>query len=100
MEGIDLHFQALERCRTKVGKLANRIRDELSDDHPAPPSNTSDYGDLTGSAALAGLVDTLEGLIHEELQQVREKLGGVEHALETVQNNVRGANDASGPGER
>ncbi|MEU0484445.1 hypothetical protein ABZ260_35355 [Streptosporangium sp. NPDC006013] len=95
MAGIDLHFQALERCRTKVGKLANQVRDELSDDHPAPPSNTSDYGGLTASTRLAGLVDSLEGFIDEELQQVREKLRGVERALETVQDNVRGANNAS-----
>ncbi|WP_329085337.1 MULTISPECIES: hypothetical protein [unclassified Streptosporangium] len=98
--GIDLHFQALEQCRKDVGKLANEVRDEVGDNHPASPSNTSDYGKLTGSAALAGLVDDLEKLIDDELRQVTEKLKGVERAMSGVQDNVRGADDASRPGGR
>jgi hypothetical protein len=37
-----------------VGKPANEIRDETGDSHPAPPSNTVDDGEPTGSIVMVG----------------------------------------------
>ncbi|GAA4233995.1 archaellum component FlaC [Streptosporangium album] len=94
MAGTDIHFDALEQCRTTTKKLAGKYGD-LADTYPATSADSSIFGRLTDSSALASAIDTIEKMVDDELGQVKNKLEGVERALDTVQENVRGANKAS-----
>ncbi|MFJ2030196.1 hypothetical protein [Streptosporangium sp. NPDC087985] len=93
--GTDIHFDALDQCRTTTKKLAGKYGD-LGGTYPATSTDSSIFGRLADSGALAGAVDMIENTVDSELGQVKSKLEGVERALDDVQENVRKVNRATG----
>ncbi|GGL56175.1 hypothetical protein [Planomonospora parontospora] len=98
MAGVDLHYEALERCRTAAKTLAGKFAD-LGAGYPAKGTDSSVFGRLADSSALATAVDEVETAVDGELGHATSRLKGVERALDLVQDNVRGANRAGGAAE-
>ncbi|SNS79726.1 hypothetical protein SAMN05216276_101685 [Streptosporangium subroseum] len=95
MAGLDLHFDALEQCRTATNKVVKQFR-ALSGLYPAQGSDSSIFGKLADSSALATALDDVEKTIDSELGSVTSKLDAVERALDDVQRNVRKADNPDG----
>lgn len=95
MAKIDLHRQALEDCQSSANRLSKEFAD-LAGQYPAKSADSKIFGDLTGSASLAAVLDKIETGVSGELGQAQHKLQGVERALEKVVDNVRAANKSSG----
>ena len=99
MAGFDIHFQALESCRTAVRKAWGQY-ETLHGGLPGTAGRTAGtpaaaFGHVDGAAALAAAVDTAFSTLTAEVADARTKLKKVERALETVQDNVRGAHKAT-----
>ncbi|WP_328855629.1 hypothetical protein OHB01_16935 [Microbispora hainanensis] len=95
MTGFDIHFQALESCRTAVRKAWGQYESLHGGLPETPGARAADFGHVDGAAALAAAVDTAYSALTSEAADARTKLKGVERALETVQDNVRTANEAT-----
>ncbi|MFD8532942.1 hypothetical protein ACFV0L_36585 [Streptosporangium canum] len=88
MANLDIHFDALDDCRTAAKKLAGKFGD-LAETYPAQSTDSSIFGKLTSSSALAAAVDGIEKTVDSEMGNVKSKLEGVERALSTVEENLR-----------
>lgn len=97
MAGIDYNYDALEQCRTTAKKLVGKFG-ELGDPYPAKGTDSTVFGRLTDSSALATAVDGIERTVDEELANVTGKLKDVERALNDIEDNVRAADAANGAG--
>ncbi|MEV7009906.1 hypothetical protein [Streptosporangium sp. NPDC051022] len=97
MAGIDYNYDALEQCRTTAKKLVGKFG-ELGDPYPARGTDSTVFGRLTDSAALAAALDGVEKTVDDELANVTGKLRDVERALNDIEDNVRRANAANGAG--
>jgi hypothetical protein len=93
--GFDIHFQALESCRTAVSKAWGQYESLHGGLPEAPGTPAAAFGHADGAAALAAAVDTAYAALTAETSDARNKLKGVERALESVQDNVRTANKAT-----
>ncbi|MFF5212391.1 hypothetical protein [Streptosporangium sp. NPDC000396] len=99
MAGLDLHYAALEQCRTNTKKVAGKF-DDLDRAYPAATTDSLIFGKLTDSSTLATAVDGIEKTIGAEAGFAKSKLEAVERALDTVQENVRDAHKATSDGGR
>ncbi|MEV4251515.1 hypothetical protein AB0J63_50285 [Streptosporangium canum] len=88
MKNIDVHFDALDDCRTAARKLMGKFG-ALAETYPAQSTDSSIFGKLTSSSALAAAVDEIEKTVDSEMGIVQSKLDGVEHALGTVWETLR-----------
>ncbi|SFL23791.1 hypothetical protein SAMN05216275_1892 [Streptosporangium canum] len=88
MANLDIHFDALDDCRTAAKKIAGKFGD-LAETYPAQTTDSSMFGRLTSSSELATLVDGIEKTVDSEMGDVQNKLKGVERALSTVEENLR-----------
>jgi hypothetical protein len=95
MAKVDVHLKALEDCGHVANILYKEFKD-IADGYPAKGADATIFGRLDGAGKLAGLLDTVEGDLAEEFGKAQSNLKGVEHALDLVRDNVRGANKASG----
>ena len=91
MAGVDLNREALARLRvsvhTQAGKLAT-----VGDGFPAKDAaGSSLFGTLTGATELAAAIGTVETHVDEEMTAVKNRLDGVERALDTVEDNIQKA---------
>ena len=93
--GFDIHFQALESCRTAVSKASGQYETLHGGLPETPGTRAAAFGRVDGAAALAGAIDTAFAALTAEVADARTKLKGVERALESVQDNVRTANTAT-----
>ncbi|MEU1386289.1 MULTISPECIES: hypothetical protein [unclassified Nonomuraea] len=94
MAGLDIHFEALDDCRIAAHAVANKFGD-LADGFPATAVDSSIFGKLAGSSALATVVDGVEGVTDRECGKAKSLVQSVERALDLVESNVRKANDPS-----
>ncbi|GAA2210613.1 hypothetical protein GCM10009850_060720 [Nonomuraea monospora] len=90
--GLDIHFDALDDCRTATRTLSGQFGD-LADGYPAERPDSTIFGRLGGSSGLADAVRTVETTCDSEFGKARSLLKSVERALDVVQDNVRRAND-------
>ncbi|MER7207237.1 hypothetical protein [Streptosporangium sp. NPDC000239] len=95
MAGIDYSYDALEQCRTTVHELMKNFG-ELGGPYPAKTTDSTIFGRLTDSSALAEFLDGIEKTVDGELTNVTGKLKDVERALNDIEDNVRTANRAGG----
>nr|WP_189181284.1 hypothetical protein [Microbispora rosea] len=95
MAGFDIHFQALESCRTAVRRAWGQYESLHGGLPDSPDTGSALFGRVDGAAALAEAVDTAYGVLSAETADARTKLKGVERALEAVQDNVRTAHKAT-----
>ncbi|MEU7877329.1 hypothetical protein [Microbispora bryophytorum] len=95
MAGFDIHFQALESCRTAVSKAWGQYESLHGGLPETPGTRAAAFGHVDGAAALAAAVDTAYAALTVEVADARTKLKGVERALESVQDNVRTAHKAT-----
>ncbi|MEV7803887.1 hypothetical protein AB0O28_13140 [Microbispora sp. NPDC088329] len=95
MAGFDIHFQALESCRTAVSKAWGQYESLHGGLPETPGTPAAAFGHVDGAAALAEAVGTAYAALTAETADARNKLKGVERALETVQDNVRTAHKAT-----
>ncbi|MEV0236476.1 hypothetical protein [Nonomuraea sp. NPDC050786] len=94
MAGLDIHFDALDDCRSSAKTLIGKFGD-LADGYPAGRPDSTIFGKLGDSSALADAVSTVETTADSEFGQVKSLVESVERALDQVQENVRRANDPS-----
>ncbi|MFD1931559.1 MULTISPECIES: hypothetical protein [Nonomuraea] len=98
MAGLDVHFQALNEC----GRAAKNASKALvpgdmmaADKLPALPGKLTDstaFGKLDNSHSLAADIDKIwTEVVKDDLEEARNKLGGVERALDKVETNIRAA---------
>ncbi|NUO96804.1 MAG: hypothetical protein HOV96_15060 [Nonomuraea sp.] len=94
MAGLDIHFDALDDCRTAAKTVAGKFGD-LADGYPAKAADSSIFGKLAGSSALATAVDLVESTADREFGKAKSLVQSVERALDLVESNVRKANSPS-----
>ncbi|GAA3471602.1 hypothetical protein [Nonomuraea roseola] len=96
MAVLDVHFKALDDCADAAADAAKRLvpADMLLGKTPAPPKDveSSIFGRLDHSHDLASDVQKIwRDILGTDLQDGRERLRGVERALDKVQSNIREA---------
>ncbi|NJP98229.1 hypothetical protein HCN51_53910 [Nonomuraea sp. FMUSA5-5] len=105
---LETHYSALDNCRTAIKRAAGQYEDTLTERNPgeitygddgAPVNNrtpvaAATFGDLTDSGALATAANDVWDAVITETDQARRKLRAVEHALSTVEENIRAAHGA------
>ncbi|WP_326823721.1 hypothetical protein OHA77_35990 [Streptosporangium sp. NBC_01639] len=94
MAGIDIHFEALDHCRTTAYNLSV-LFGELDGKYPAGAADSSMFGKLADASTLAAVLDVVEKKLGSELGLVRGRLKDLEYALDDVEGNIRKANKAS-----
>ncbi|MFG1703413.1 hypothetical protein ACFLIM_09475 [Nonomuraea sp. M3C6] len=94
MAGLDIHFDALDDCRTSAKTLKGKFGD-LADDYPADRPDSTIFGRLGDSSALADAVRSVETTADNEFGKAKSLMESVERALDLVQDNVRRANGPS-----
>ncbi|WP_336207641.1 hypothetical protein [Nonomuraea sp. LPB2021202275-12-8] len=94
MAVLDIHFDALDDCRSAAKRLAGKFG-ELAEGYPAETTSSSIFGKLAGVSALATAVDGVEKTASSEFGKAKTLVEGVERALDQVQDNVRTANKPS-----
>ncbi|GAA4940433.1 hypothetical protein HD597_008969 [Nonomuraea thailandensis] len=94
MAGLDIHYDALDDCRTAARTLMGQFGG-LADDYPAARPDSTIFGRVGGASALADAVRDVETTCDSEFGKVKSLLESVERALDLVQSNVRRANDPS-----
>jgi hypothetical protein len=92
MAGLDIHFEALDDCRTSAKTLMGKFGD-LADGYPAERPDSTIFGRLGGSSGLADAVRAVETACDSEFGKAKSLLESVERALDLVQDNVRRANE-------
>jgi hypothetical protein len=92
MAGLDIHFDALDDCRTSAKTLIGKFGD-LADGYPAERPDSTIFGRLSDSSALADAVRGVETTCDSEFGKAKSLVESVERALDLVQDNVRKAND-------
>ncbi|WP_433244260.1 hypothetical protein ACQPYK_41325 [Streptosporangium sp. CA-135522] len=97
MANLDVHFDALDDCRTAAKKLAGKF-DHLAETYPAQTTDSHIFGTMESSSRLAAAVDVIEKTVDAEMGDVKSKLEGVERALSTVEENLRSVKYPSGDG--
>ncbi|SEM05684.1 hypothetical protein [Nonomuraea pusilla] len=90
--GLDIHFSALDDCRIVARTVRGKFGD-LADGYPARSPDSSIFGRLDDSGALADAVHLVETTADSEFGKAKSLIEGVETALGQVQDNVRRAND-------
>ncbi|MFI6293156.1 hypothetical protein ACIBEJ_16320 [Nonomuraea sp. NPDC050790] len=111
MANLDIHFKALDECRTAINKARGQYGDVRSENNPGgdPPSYTKEgrveihrkgtpadaCGDLKDSAALVKIVDEVWSTLINEGDQATRKLKDVEAGLNAVEENIRAAHKAT-----
>ncbi|MFG3437605.1 hypothetical protein ACGF0J_10215 [Nonomuraea sp. NPDC047897] len=93
MAGLSLQYRALEDGEAAANRLSKQFR-ELGLAYPAGTTDSSAFGELGDSSALAGLVDEMETEVGEEMGAAQSKLSGVGSALDTVWTYVHRADTA------
>lgn len=96
MADMDIHYEALEACRVAANKASGRFG-ALNEGIPKAakkPTDAAAFGKVAGAAALAAALNAAWSTLSLELVDARDKLKGVEQALETVQDNVANAHQA------
>jgi hypothetical protein len=94
MAGLDIHFEALDDCRTSAKTVSGKFGD-LAEGYPARSADSSIFGKLAGSAGLAAAVDKVESTADGEFGKAKSLVESVERALDLVEDNVRKANSPS-----
>ncbi|WP_188191130.1 hypothetical protein [Nonomuraea sp. SYSU D8015] len=96
MAALDIHFQAIEDCADAARKAAEQLKYSAANaDSSIFPKSI--FGKLGGSSSgLASVVSEVETMVGNEFGAARGKLDAVSRALDTVEQNVRTANRASG----
>ncbi|MDP9865441.1 MULTISPECIES: hypothetical protein [Streptosporangium] len=97
MAGVDVHFEALETCRTAANNRAVDF-DGLAGGYPNPAGSTDSLilGGLTDSVNLARAIDGIENEIDSELGWAATRLRSVRDALQEVETNLRTADEPPG----
>lgn len=95
MAGFSLQFQALEDGESAARRLAKDYG-ELASGYPAKGADSSIFGRLDGSAALAALLDRVEETVGDELEFAKRRLTDVERTLDRVWQVIRNTNRANG----
>ncbi|MGV9772971.1 hypothetical protein [Streptosporangium sp. NPDC003464] len=97
MAGVDVHFEALETCRTAANNRAVDF-DTLAGGYPTPGGLTNSlmFGWLIDSTNLARAVDGIENEIDSELGWAATRLRSVRDALQEVETNLRTADEPPG----
>lgn len=93
MAGVDVHFSALDRCRTAAKTGATNF-ETLLEKYPAAATDSSLFGKVAGASALATVIDGVENTVSDERDEVVSKLRGTERALDDVETNIREADKA------
>ncbi|MFI6918569.1 hypothetical protein ACIBIZ_01350 [Nonomuraea spiralis] len=91
MAGLDIHFDALDDCRIAANGVVGKFGD-LADDYPAKAADSTIFGKLADSSALATVVDRVENTADREFSKAKSLVQSVERAMDLVQSNVRKAN--------
>lgn len=88
---MEIHLDALERCRQKLGTASQDFSDLRTD--MAGKSQTavsaSVFGEVEGASDLADAVNTVWGALKAELSAAKTKLSKVKSALVEVEENIR-----------
>ncbi|GAA2391668.1 hypothetical protein [Nonomuraea africana] len=94
---MDLHFEALDKCRSDALKAAGQYEsvDTAMPVKASTPTDSTNFGKVGGAGGLAEAVDAAWSTLSDELGHAKKKLGGVETALDTVMDNVRAAHKAT-----
>ncbi|GAA3719158.1 hypothetical protein GCM10022224_101250 [Nonomuraea antimicrobica] len=92
MAGFDIHFDALDDCRTSTKTLVGKFGD-LAESYPAQRPDSTIFGRLEGSSGLADAVLDVETTCDSEFGKAKSLLDSVERALSLVEETVRRAND-------
>lgn len=95
MSGFDIHFQALESCRTAARKAWGQYETLHGGLARTTPTAADLFGHVTGAEALGTAVDGVYKALTAEIEDARTKVKSVEGALEKVQDNVRAAHGAT-----
>ncbi|MEU4571958.1 hypothetical protein ACBI99_12275 [Nonomuraea sp. ATR24] len=109
MTDLEMHFSALDRCRTAISKATSHYRETLTENNPGEvtyeedgrvrnnrtPISASAFGDLEGSAALAGCANGVWSTLLDEMDQARRKLRDTEAGLSNVETNITKAHRAT-----
>lgn len=100
MSFFDVHAQALEECGGQAHKVKNMLDPGdafLGTSLKAPEEDIDSgvFGDVEGAAALAAKVDQVWASVRDELGAGRNRMEGVERALNDVATNFRGAERAA-----
>ncbi|WP_066933277.1 hypothetical protein [Microtetraspora fusca] len=105
MAGLDLHFKALERCRSALYEVARSFATPTGASESGGGGSTasgsgggvgsSAFGRLSGSGGLAGAINEVEAALSSELGRVSGLLNANGNSLTTVGNNIRGVSRAS-----
>ncbi|MEV0591877.1 hypothetical protein [Nonomuraea cavernae] len=85
-----VHDRSVDLVKVKDGKPA-----ASGGAFPAKQPASTIFGELTDSAGLASAVETVETKVGDELDAAKNRLEGVERALDLVRRNIKTANDAS-----
>ncbi|GLW09709.1 hypothetical protein Misp01_48380 [Microtetraspora sp. NBRC 13810] len=86
--GLEIYFDALEDCATKVKGVANQFK-SAADEAPASVG-ASCFGGLEGfSDKLTKAVNDLEAKIDAETRHAQQNLTKVEAAIHQVVGNIR-----------
>ncbi|MBB6346158.1 hypothetical protein ACWGH8_23250 [Nonomuraea muscovyensis] len=93
MAGLSLQYQALEDGEAAANRLSKRYK-ELAGGYPAGTADSSIFGKLDDSSALAGLLDEMETEVGDELGAAQSKLSSVGSALDKVWTYVYRADTA------
>lgn len=80
IDAINACMQKAQDYKPKFGEIA----DSFSQATSAPAA----YGNLPSSAALAGAVDALNGMLNTEFTAAENRLDGVAHTLDAVSRTV------------
>ncbi|MFE3447472.1 hypothetical protein ACFXJ8_00945 [Nonomuraea sp. NPDC059194] len=100
MAGLDVHFQALDECARAANNASKALVPGAmmsAEKLPAPPkpgtpTDSTAFGRLGNSQSLAKDIDTIwHDILETDLGLARDKLAGVERALDKVEANVRAA---------
>lgn len=87
------NIDALDGCVQKTQDYKPKFG-AISDSFPdGGATSSSTYGALPSSAGLAGAVDALNDLLHDELAAAEDRLGGVAGALDAVLQTVQNTED-------
>lgn len=93
MAGLSVQYKALENGEAAANRLSKHFR-ELGIGYPAGTTDSTIFGKLDDSSALAGLVDELETEAGDEMGAARSRLSSVGAALDKVWTNVHRADTA------
>lgn len=86
IDAINGCIQKAQDYKPKFGAIADSFPD-------GGTTAASTYGALPSSAGLAGAVDALNDLAHDELDAAENRLGGVAGALDAVLQSVQNNED-------